>query len=147
MFCCGISFISTTKDHHELHAQERGNEKKVTFFRYFSGLQTQENTLIIHDHTTANIYLQEFTKRFNELSSTSIVNDLIDIDVNVFPNPSIGKINIESDLEINKIHVYQMDGKLIKIVTTQNFNLERNAIYYLKVFTNSGNAVKTIVVQ
>ena len=40
-----------------------------------------------------------------------------------------------------------MDGKLIKIVTTQNFNLERNAIYYLKVFTNSGNAVKTIVVQ
>ena len=62
-------------------------------------------------------------------------------------NTLFGEINIESDLEINKIHVYQMDGKLIKIVTTQNFNLERNAIYYLKVFTNSGNAVKTIVVQ
>ena len=40
-----------------------------------------------------------------------------------------------------------MDGKLIKILTTQNFNLKRNAIYYLKVFTNSGNAVKTIVVK
>ena len=108
---------------------------------------SDENTLIIHDHTTANIYLQEFTKRFNELSTTSFINNLIDININVFPNPSVGEINIESDLEINKIHVYQMDGKLIKIVTTQNFNLERNAIYYLKVFTNSGNAVKTIVVQ
>ena len=103
--------------------------------------------MIIHDHTTANIYLQEFTKRFNELSTTSFINNLIDININVFPNPSVGEINIESDLEINKIHVYQMDGKFIKIVTTQNFNLERNAIYYLKVFTNSGNAVKTIVVQ
>ena len=108
---------------------------------------SDENTLIIHDHTTANIYLQEFTKRFNELSSTSIVNDLIDIDVNIFPNPSIGEINIESDLEINKIHVYQMDGKLIKIVTAKKFSLQRNSIYYLKIYTNSGNAIKTVVVQ
>ena len=69
---------------------------------------SDENTLIIHDHTTANIYLQEFTKRFNELSTTSFINNLIDININVFPNPSVGEINIESNLEINKIHVYQM---------------------------------------
>ena len=86
---------------------------------------SDENTLIIHDHITANIYLQEFTKRFNELSSTSVINDFIEIDVNVFPNPSFGQVNIQSDLSIYSINIYQEDGKLIKIIKERSFYLER----------------------
>ena len=108
---------------------------------------SDENTLIIHDHTTANIYLQEFTKRFNELSSTSVLNNLIDVEINVFPNPSLGEINIKTDLEIYKINVYLQDGRLLKSFNTTSFKLDRNAVYYLKIFTNSGNSIKTIIVQ
>jgi phosphatidylserine/phosphatidylglycerophosphate/cardiolipin synthase-like enzyme len=108
---------------------------------------SDENTLIIHDHTTANIYLQEFTKRFNELSSTSALHDFIDIDVNVYPNPSMGVINIQSELDIYSINVYQEDGKLIKNTNEKNFYLEGNKIYFLKIFTDSGNIVKTVFVK
>ena len=108
---------------------------------------SDENTLIIHDHTTANIYLQEFTKRFNELSSTSFINDLIDINVGVFPNPSLGEINIETDLYVEKINVYQQEGKLLKTFHDNKFHLDKNAIYFLKIFTKSGNIVKKVVVQ
>ena len=66
---------------------------------------SDENTLIIHDHATANIYLQEFTKRFNELGSTSTIHDFIEIDVNVYPNPSLGEINIQSKLDLSLIHI------------------------------------------
>lgn len=108
---------------------------------------SDENTLIIHDHTTANIYLQEFTKRFNELSSTSVINDLIDINVDVFPNPSLGEINIETDLCVEKINVYQQDGRLLKTLHDNKFRLDKNAIYFLKIFTESGNIVKKVIVQ
>ena len=108
---------------------------------------SDENTLIIHDHATANIYLQEFTKRFNELSSTSAIHDFIEIDVNVYPNPSMGEINIQSELDIYSINVYQEDGKLIKNTNEKNFYLEGNKIYFLKIFTDSGNIVKTVFVK
>ena len=108
---------------------------------------SDENTLIIHDHTTANIYLQEFTKRFDELATTSEINNLVDVDVKVFPNPSLGTVNIDSELEIKKINIYLQDGKLLRTLKSKSFDLERSAIYYLKIFTDSGYALKTIVVQ
>ncbi|MBT7896737.1 MAG: hypothetical protein HN564_07040 [Flavobacteriales bacterium] len=108
---------------------------------------SDENTLIIHDHITANIYLQEFTKRFNELSSTSVINDFIEIDVNVFPNPSFGQVNIQSDLRIYSINIYQEDGKLIKIIKERSFYLEGNKIYFLKINSELGTIVKTVFVK
>ena len=108
---------------------------------------SDENTLIIHDHTTANIYLQEFTKRFDELATTSEINNLVDVEVKVFPNPSLGTVNIDSELEIKKINIYLQDGKLLRTLKSKSFDLERRAIYYLKIFTDSGYALKTIVVQ
>ena len=108
---------------------------------------SDENTLIIHDHTTANIYLQEFTKRFDELAITSEINNLVDVKVTVFPNPSLGTVNIDSELEIKKINIYLQDGKLLRTLKSKSFDLERSAIYYLKIFTDSGYALKTIVVQ
>ena len=108
---------------------------------------SDENTLIIHDHTTANIYLQEFTKRFDELATTSEINNLVDVEVKVFPNPSLGTVNIDSELEIKKINIYFQDGKLLRTLKSKSFDLERSAIYYLKIFTDSGYALKTIVVQ
>ena len=108
---------------------------------------SDENTLIIHDHTTANIYLQEFTKRFDELATTSEINNLVDVEVKVFPNPSLGTVNIDSELEIKKINIYLQDGKLLRTLKSKSFDLKRSAIYYLKIFTDSGYALKTIVVQ
>ncbi len=108
---------------------------------------SDENTLIIHDHTTANIYLQEFTKRFDELATTSEINNLVDVEVKVFPNPSSGTVNIDSELEIKKINIYLQDGKLLRTLKSKSFDLERSAIYYLKIFTDSGYALKTISVQ
>jgi len=108
---------------------------------------SDENTLIIHDHTTANIYLQEFTKRFDELATTSEINNLVDVEVKVFPNPSLGTVNIDSELEIKKINIYLQDGKLLRTLKSKSFDLESSAIYYLKIFTDSGYALKTIVVQ
>ena len=74
---------------------------------------SDENTIIIHDHTIANIYLQEFEERWGELGPPNELNELINIQVSVFPNPSAGKVEVKSDLAIQQINLYALDGRFI----------------------------------
>ena len=112
---------------------------------------SDENTLIIHDATIANIYLQEFEKRWCELEiggciSTGI-NGLIEVEVFVFPNPSAGMITIKSDLMIKQINLYAIDGKYISTTESTTINIDVKGIYFIKIITEKGNLVKKIVVE
>ncbi|MBC8510142.1 MAG: T9SS type A sorting domain-containing protein [Cryomorphaceae bacterium] len=112
---------------------------------------SDENTLIIHDETTANIYLQEFEKRWCELEiggciSTGI-NDLISVEVFVFPNPSAGRVQVKSDLAIEKINLYMIDGKLIFTTTDTVLEIKTKGTYFIKIVTEKGIVVRKIVVE
>ena len=112
---------------------------------------SDENTLIIHDETTANIYLQEFEKRWCELEIggciSSEINDLISVEVSVFPNPSTGLVQVKSDLAIEKINLYMIDGKLISTTTDTVLEIKTKGIYFIKIVTEKGIALRKIVVE
>ena len=108
---------------------------------------SDENTLIIYDPTLANIYLQEFEERWAELNTTNGINNLIDINISVFPNPSKGKINILTDLEIKQIKLYNVDGKLILNTTSPNFTINNIGVYFIKIITDQGLLVKKIIID
>ncbi len=107
---------------------------------------SDENTIIIHDHTIANIYLQEFTERFNELGGAGI-NDLIDLRISVFPNPSAGIVNVKTELKIEKINLYAVDGKLLNTTEKLVIQIDKKGIYFIKIFTKKGDLVRKIVVD
>ena len=107
---------------------------------------SDENTLIIHDHTIANIYLQEFTERFNELNSSSI-DELIDIEIVVFPNPSAGFITLKSDIEIQKVNLYMVNGSLLETTNNTTLQIDRKGTYFLKIYTEKGVLIKKVVVN
>ena len=108
---------------------------------------SDENTIIIHDQTIANIYLQEFEKRWGELSSTS-VQLIIEEELEIYPNPSEGKVNILTDLEIERINIYSIEGKLIKTFEATKFNLETSGIYFVKITFSDGNyTIRKVVIQ
>ena len=107
---------------------------------------SDENTIIIHDHTIANIYLQEFTERFNELGGSGI-NDLIELEISVFPNPSAGVVNVKTELKIEKINLYAVDGKLLNTTEELVIQLDKKGIYFIKIFTKKGDLVRKIVVD
>ena len=107
---------------------------------------SDDNTIIIHDHTIANIYLQEFTERFNELGGSGI-NDLIELKISVFPNPSVGIVNLKTELEIEKINLYAVDGKLINTTKELSIQINTKGVYFIKIFTKKGNLVRKIVVD
>ncbi|MBC8266983.1 MAG: T9SS type A sorting domain-containing protein [Flavobacteriales bacterium] len=107
---------------------------------------SDENTLIIHDATIANIYLQEFTERFNELGTTNI-DDLIEIEISVFPNPSTGIVTVKTDLAIEKINLYAVDGKLLNTTQESVIQIDTKGIYFIKIITQQGHIVKRVVVN
>ena len=108
---------------------------------------SDENTLIIHDATIANIYLQEFEKRWGELATTNTLNELIDINLSVFPNPSRGQITILSDIDVRQINVYSIEGKLISNRTTTTFTINKTGVYFIKVITDEGSLIKKIIIE
>jgi len=112
---------------------------------------SDENTLIIHDAITANIYLQEFEKRWCELEIggciSSGINDLISVEVSVFPNPSTGLVQVKSDLAIEKINLHMIDGKLISTTTDTVLEIKIKGIYFLKIITDKGTTVRKVIVE
>ncbi len=108
---------------------------------------SDENTLIIHDETIANIYLQEFEKRWGELGCANAIDEFINIELSIFPNPSAGIINITSDLKINQINVYSADGKYLLTSESKKIDIAIKGIYFLKILTDNGTTIRKVIVK
>ena len=108
---------------------------------------SDENTIIIHDGTTANIYLQEFEKRWGELGGANAIDELINVEVSIFPNPSAGIINIKSDLRIKQINLHAVDGKHLSTTKSKTIDIAIKGIYFLKIITDKGTTVRKVVVE
>jgi CubicO group peptidase (beta-lactamase class C family) len=87
-------------------------------------------------------------EHINNLScNTQILNVLNDNNslVAVFPNPSDDRINIKSDEEIQKIEIFNIQGKLVKIVSVKSKEMNISVVelpsgqYSLKVGLRNGN--------
>jgi hypothetical protein len=91
--------------------------------------------------------LQEFEKRWGELGTPNAIDELIDIELSIFPNPTAGKVTVKSDLEISQINLYAIDGKLISVNKTSEIDINTKGIYFLKIVTEKGNTVRKIVVE
>jgi hypothetical protein len=108
---------------------------------------SDENTIVIHDATIANIYSQEFEERWGELGTPNALDELINIEVSVFPNPSAGKVKVKSDLVIQQINLYAVDGKLLNTTQESVIQFDAPGIYFIKIITEKGIAVKKIVIE
>ena len=108
---------------------------------------SDENTIIIHDQTIANIYLQEFEKRWGELISTN-TNEISDLKIKIFPNPSLGKVTIITESMIDVINIYDIKAKFVQSTTSNNFKISSKGIYFVKVTFNDGNyTIRKVVIQ
>ena len=77
--------------------------------------KNDENTLILHDDTIANVYYQAFKKRFDENYVGIDVNNFAS-SVKIYPNPSNGQFTVEVETENNltaEVVVYDLTGRII----------------------------------
>jgi phosphatidylserine/phosphatidylglycerophosphate/cardiolipin synthase-like enzyme len=118
--------------------------------------KNDENTLIIHDLSIANQYLQEFKKRYNELGGKIIFNvpEITDVESHKselkkddiilyqnFPNPfnpiTTVSFYISTDGEID-LSVYDVLGKKVETVYKGHFKKGKNVVDYKASNLSSG---------
>jgi phosphatidylserine/phosphatidylglycerophosphate/cardiolipin synthase-like enzyme len=114
--------------------------------------RNDENTLIIHDRNMANLYYQEFSKRFSELLALNSTNE---IDYNntlkVYPNPAKNNINIVSDN--NGIYrIYNIQGQTVntgKLNTGINqINVDLvNGMYIVEIQSGSEASKTKLIIK
>ena len=76
------------------------------------------------------------------------MND-IDNSITVSPNPTSGIVNINSNFIINKVELYDMQGRLLEthIGETKTLNIieKSNGIYFFKITTEKGSKVEKLI--
>jgi len=131
--------------------------------------KNDENTLIIHDDTAANLFYQSFYANFSALGGTlTNIPDCDEIsvpsvampvnDISVFPNPSTGNVTITyttsraTDVQIN---TYNITGKLITSYSNNdvkagehNYEVTINApgMYLIRLQTHAGITNKIVTI-
>ena len=90
--------------------------------------------------------MQEFEERWSELQINS-VNNLIVNQIEITPNPTSRKIDIESDLEIVKVAVFSLEGKLLFETSSLTINLFSEGMYLIQIDTKQGSVIKRVVVN
>jgi phosphatidylserine/phosphatidylglycerophosphate/cardiolipin synthase-like enzyme len=121
--------------------------------------QNDENTLIIHDATIANMYLQSFAQNFKDLGGnisplvTGIAEeDATNADIQVYPNPAHDRLYLESkSTAITKATLYSVDGRntdmtLDAASSVISLSQLATGMYLLKVETSIGVSIHKIFV-
>ncbi len=127
-----------------------------------ANLRNDENTVIIHSAEIANIFFQEWVRRFTDLggedyiviasAESEIYNERT---VSVYPNPFANEINIAAPQLTGdvSIRLYDISGKLIKqyhqnqsdIMRLNTFDIQ-SGIYILEI-ENEGKRTRQKVVK
>lgn len=122
--------------------------------------KNDENTLIIHDDTIANIYYQSFNRNFLDLAGTlspcvpAKVNEISEEEeIIIFPNPSSGEFTVYSlRSSVNNIEIYDVFERVVYSSTVnvkqETVNLSAaSGIYFLKTIIGGKHFTSKIIIQ
>lgn len=122
-----------------------------------------ENTLIVHDATIANIYYQEFMERYCELVTSCTVSGIEQGSINsssiqVFPNPNNGIFTVEYKLSEHAdvaLSISDLTGRIIykeTLVGKTGINQHllnqvklSSGIYFLKIIAGENIATQKLI--
>lgn len=78
---------------------------------------------------------------------TSMLNELSENELLVYPNPTNDKITIQMDGTLNKVQIFNAIGELMKEETNSSFSISElpNGIYLLTILTSKGTSNQRIV--
>ena len=83
----------------------------------------------------------------------SLTNPIFDFDesVKIYPNPTNGIININSNFNIKSIELYDVQGRILEksfennTTTTLNLSNRQSGIYFVKITSDKGSKVEKVV--
>jgi len=133
--------------------------------------KNDENTLIIHDDTAANIYYQSFRADFTSIGGTLAtihgcgssnyipMYNTIENSTSIYPNPTNGKFTISYTLpSFNKgsVEIYNVLGQVVASLVKNenqqtgnyayNFTIDKTGIYFAQFTIGTEHYIKKLIV-
>ncbi len=97
--------------------------------------RNDENVVVVHDATIANLYYQEFSQRFQEMGGTLMVGindyDLVQWTTLLYPNPAKDIVTLQFSAEEATdadIRIQNMAGQVVYSTTIENAKNEKLSI-------------------
>ena len=94
--------------------------------------------------------------RVNAFKALSLISDIKSLnsqnqDIQIFPNPSKGNFTVTTNLQVNKIQIFNSLGKLIMTknmdgALSESFQINQNDVYYIHFTTDRQIVSKKIIV-
>ena len=85
---------------------------------------------------------------FLELEPIAGVDDITSFNFSIFPNPAVNNINISTTESIEKIHIYSMQGTLVK-ETNHNKTIDisnlSNGLYFMEINTEKEKSIQKFI--
>lgn len=92
---------------------------------------------------------------FNTEIEVNLMSDVVDAPlkkfINIYPNPVSGYLRVSSELEIEKLTIYDVSGKLLKEINQPNDKISvsdlPSGMFVISFYTNDGVISEKIIVQ
>ena len=115
-----------------------------------NGVVVNNNAQIYFDYNlpivtnTVSITISDMVLLYDPLS----VETYLPAQINVYPNPTSGRILIATDM-LQKVEIYTVNGILLETCLTKEIDMSpySKGIYLLKITTDKGSAVKKVVLK
>jgi len=129
---------------------------------HLSGLQTNPNMSVEQGNAYLDTMFMHFAPRaclaLNLGCLVSSIQELkpIDVGLKVYPNPLVTEtlIAVNPDETIEKVYLYNVEGRLVQAVTnvdSNQYTIRRNNLpsgsYFAKIFVEEGAVVKQILIE
>lgn len=133
------------------------NENSSSVWNSFnSNLPNAIITKIIVDDINSKVFVSTYGRGIWKSdayigSSTGIKNQYNSKSVNIFPNPTSSKVNIESSIKVLNVEVFDVLGKKVKSIINNNYkevdldNLKNGVYYFNILLKNQQKITKKIV--
>ena len=111
---------------------------------------------IVTEYYKDSIQNIDLTQGFNQsyISIVSVEDHLVDMEINVFPNPAIDFLNVSLNQSIDdlELKLFDINGKILKqeLILENDFKIGFTDLpvgTYLLVFSNDITRIKTLKVQ
>ncbi len=72
-----------------------------------------------------------------------------DVNISIYPNPSRGKLSIESSNEVSQVNLIDANGKLLNVFYQKEIDISSypNAVYFVEIISSDGHYIQKIVLN
>lgn len=119
-----------------------------------------ENTLVIHDATIANIYYQNFKYKYSQLTQAINETNQNISSMKLYPNPASNVVNMEFESKANsnaEVIIYDVNGKIINTsnstISVGNNKIQVNVasqpsgFYFVQIKTEEGSVFHKFTIE